>query len=37
VDSILYGVLFLKTKNIYITTISHFLANVAGIYLFALL
>jgi uncharacterized protein len=37
VDSILYGVLFLKTKNIYITTISHFLANVAGIYLFALI
>jgi uncharacterized protein len=37
VDSILYGVIFLKTKNIYITTISHFLANVAGIYLFALL
>jgi uncharacterized protein len=37
VDSILYGVIFLKTKNIYITIISHFLANVAGIYLFALL
>jgi uncharacterized protein len=37
VDSILYGVLFLKTKNIYITTIAHFLANIAGIYYFALL
>jgi uncharacterized protein len=35
VDSILYGVLLLKTKNIYITTIAHFLANVAGIYFFA--
>lgn len=37
VDSVLYGVLFLKTKNIYITTIAHFLANAAGIYFFALL
>jgi len=35
IDSILYGVLFLKTKNIYITTIAHFLANVVGIYIFA--
>ncbi|QUW22591.1 CPBP family intramembrane metalloprotease [Sporosarcina sp. Marseille-Q4063] len=37
VDSILYGVLFLKTKNIYLTTIAHFLANLVGIYIFVLL
>ena len=37
IDSILYGLLFLKTKNVYVTTISHFLANVAGIYIFTFL
>ncbi|MCZ2260163.1 CPBP family intramembrane glutamic endopeptidase [Sporosarcina sp. G11-34] len=35
IDSILYGILFLKTKNVYLTTIAHFLANVAGIYIFS--
>ena len=36
-DSILYGVLFLKTRNVYLTTTAHFFANVAGIYIFVLL
>lgn len=36
IDSILYGLLFLKTKNVYVTTIAHFLANVVGIYIFTL-
>lgn len=34
IDSILYGILYLKTKNVYVTTIAHFLANVVGIYIF---
>jgi len=33
IDSILYGFLYSKTKNIYVCTISHFLANLAGIYI----
>ena len=37
IDSILYGVLFLKTKNVYITTLAHFLANVVGIYIFLIM
>ena len=37
VDSILYGVLFLKTRNVYLTTLAHFLANVAGIYIFLIM
>ena len=37
VDSILYGILFLKTKNVYLTTLAHFLANVTGIYIFVLM
>jgi len=32
IDSILYGLLYQKTQNIYVCTISHFLANLAGIY-----
>lgn len=31
IDSIIYGVIYQKTKNIYTCTISHFLANVIGI------
>ncbi|NYF24806.1 CPBP family intramembrane glutamic endopeptidase [Sporosarcina sp. JAI121] len=37
IDSILYGILFLKTKNVYLTTIAHFLANIAGIYILTFL
>ena len=37
IDSILYGVLFLKTRNVYITTLAHFLANVIGIYIFVIM
>ena len=36
VDSILYGILFLKTKNVYLTTLAHFLANAAGNLYFSL-
>ena len=32
-DSLLYGILYLKTQNIYTCTISHFLANLAAIYI----
>jgi len=32
-DSLLYGLLYDKTQNIYVCTISHFLANLAGIYI----
>lgn len=31
IDSIIYGILFYKTKNIYICWISHFLANICGV------
>lgn len=31
IDSIIYGILFYKTKNIYICWISHLLANICGI------
>ena len=37
IDSLLYGVLFLKTRNVYITTLAHFLANVVGIYIFVIM
>ena len=32
IDSIIYGILFYKTKNIYICWISHLLANICGIF-----
>lgn len=32
-DSLLYGLLYHKTQNIYACTISHFLANLAAIYI----
>lgn len=31
IDSIFYGIIYQKTKNIYSCTISHFLSNVIGI------
>lgn len=31
IDSIIYGILFYKTKNIYICWISHLLANICGV------
>ncbi len=31
IDSLLYGVLFYKTKNAYVSTLSHFIANLVGI------
>lgn len=30
-DSMLYGLLYHRTQNIYVCTISHYLANLAGI------
>jgi membrane protease YdiL (CAAX protease family) len=32
IDSIIYGILFYKTKNIYICWISHLLANICGVF-----
>lgn len=32
IDSIIYGILFCKTKNIYICWISHLLANICGVF-----
>lgn len=34
IDSVVYGVIYQKTKNVYSCTISHFLANLTGILIF---
>lgn len=31
IDSLLYGALFYKTNNVYVSTLSHFIANLVGI------
>lgn len=31
IDSIVYGIIYIKTKNVYSCTVSHFLANLVGI------
>jgi membrane protease YdiL (CAAX protease family) len=33
IDSVLYGFLYHKTQNVYVCLISHFLANLTGIYI----
>ncbi len=37
VDSILYGIIFQKTRNVYACWISHFLANAAGVLILLIL
>ena len=37
IDSIIYGVIYQKTKNIYLCTISHFLANVFSTFILLLI
>jgi len=37
IDSIVYGIIYQKTKNVYTCTISHFLANLVGISILLLL
>lgn len=37
IDSVFYGMIYQKTKNIYSCTISHFLANLIGIFILLLI
>ena len=37
IDNIIYGVIYQKTKNIYSCTISHFLANLIGVFILLLI
>lgn len=36
IDSVIYGIIYLKTKNVYSCTISHFSANLVGIFILML-
>lgn len=33
IDSVVYGIIYQRTKNVYTCTISHFLANLIGVYI----
>jgi uncharacterized protein len=37
IDSVVYGIIYQKTKNVYTCTISHFLANFIGIFILLLI
>ena len=37
IDSVVYGIIYQRTKNVYSCTISHFIANVIGIFILLLI